>query len=349
MMARKTDWGWDANQNQGRTVDLRVGLDLYNASDQRRLGQLAWRTTEGVWPPGWLISPRPLVINPADAINTYHVRRFNLDVAVKVDELAGNSNKPLELTFTDDLTSHVSPIQIVAPVAVCDHRGNGPLKIDGDLKDWSQADTLQNGPLIRMMNRPSIQKQDLERSTTSSQIYSGWGNDSFYLAFTLHGCQGISGGAETNFIQYPLGRAWGEDVVETLVQALYADGTAGPILHIAAKPRGSCLVERKPDPRQGAAPWQSVAGEAILYGATVDTTNTADPIWRGEIAIPWEAINDPRHPGAHPMLMKFNFAQHKNITGESASWAGPIDSGRDENFTGLLYLRDPINPARRPE
>jgi hypothetical protein len=37
------------------------------------------------------------------------------------------------------------------------------------------------------------------------------------------------------------------------------------------------------------------------------------------------------------------------MTGESASWAGPVDSGRDEHFTGLLFLRDPANPGRRQE
>ena len=67
--------------------------------------------------------------------------------------------------------------------------------------------------------------------------------------------------------------------------------------------------------------------------------------WRGEIQIPWRAImaaaaegnNQPVEP---PTLLRFNFAQHRNATGESASWAGPIDFGRDDSFMGVLYLRD---------
>ena len=35
----------------------------------------------------------------------------------------------------------------------------------------------------------------------------------------------------------------------------------------------------------------------------------------------------------------------RHATGESASWAGPIDFGRDESFMGLLYLRD-LDAAR---
>jgi hypothetical protein len=122
------------------------------------------------------------------------------------------------------------------------------------------------------------------------------------------------------------------------------------VLHLVAKPRGGLVVERKTDLRPGVQAWGPIAGQAIHYGATLDVvTNPADPTWRGEIEIPWDAINDARHTGAHPTLLRFNFAQHKNATGESSSWAGPVDSGRDDNFTGLLYLRDPANPGRRPE
>jgi hypothetical protein len=46
-------------------------------------------------------------------------------------------------------------------------------------------------------------------------------------------------------------------------------------------------------------------------------------------------------------MLRFNFTQHKAVTGESSSWAGPIDFGRDENFMGLLILREPSNPGMR--
>jgi hypothetical protein len=40
-------------------------------------------------------------------------------------------------------------------------------------------------------------------------------------------------------------------------------------------------------------------------------------------------------------MLRFNFSQHRAATCESASWAGPVDFGRDESFTGVLYLRTP--------
>jgi hypothetical protein len=45
------------------------------------------------------------------------------------------------------------------------------------------------------------------------------------------------------------------------------------------------------------------------------------------------------------VLLRFNFAQHVHTTGQSATWAGPVDFGRDDSFMGLLYLREPNNPG----
>ena len=73
----------------------------------------------------------------------------------------------------------------------------------------------------------------------------------------------------------------------------------------------------------------------MRYIATLD-----GPIWRGEIAIPWKTISAER---GRPVLLRFNFTQHRTDTGESASWADPIDFGRDDAFTGLLFIRDNLN------
>ena len=40
LLARTTNWGWSANQAQGQSVDLRLGVDIYNASDTRLIGQM---------------------------------------------------------------------------------------------------------------------------------------------------------------------------------------------------------------------------------------------------------------------------------------------------------------------
>ena len=61
------------------------------------------------------------------------------------------------------------------------------------------------------------------------------------------------------------------------------------------------------------------------------------------MSIPWSAIVTPGE--AVPTLLRFNFSQHRTATGESASWAGPVDFGRDDGFTGALYLKETRTPG----
>jgi hypothetical protein len=345
LLARTTQWGWGVNPMGGNWVDLRLGVDIYNAADQRLMGALQWSAV----PPqsGWVIRPQPVVIPPNKAIGVFNVQRFDMDANVHLDGVTRESRKPIDLLFTNDLTGRQSLLRVVAPVAITDRRGPQPLKIDGSLEDWSEADAIQDGPMVRMLNRPAIQRLELQYASTPTNLYSGWSQDNLYLAFKLSGLQPISPGitAERNFVDYQFRRAWGEDLCQVLVQAVYQDGTEGPILHLVCKPRGGWFVERKVDPKQNAIPWQAVVGEAIRYAAQTKAEPGGNTLWFGELAIPWAAINDARHQGNRPTLLRFNFVQHKDATGESASWAGPIDFGRDENFTGLLYVRDPAAAA----
>jgi hypothetical protein len=231
-----------------------------------------------------------------------------MDASVNLDRLATESRQPIELLFTNQLTNRQSLLRVVAPVAISDRRR--PPNINGSLEDWSQADTIQDGPLVRMFNRPAVQKLELQYASTPTQIYSGWSPEELYLAFQVNGVQPSNGGVERSFVEYQL------------------------------------LVERKRRSQDSANPWEAVVGTAVRYAATLDAkpTNTT---WRAELAIPWDAMNDPKHQSARPTLLRFNFSQHKNATGESASWAGPVDFGRDDSFSGVLYLRDPANPGIR--
>ena len=343
LLGRTTSWGWSVNPGIGKWVDLRLGLDIYNAADQRLMGQLQWSAA----PQAWQFRPQPVEIPPNMAINVFNVRRFDMEASVNLDRVTVESRQPVDLLFVNNLTNRQSLLRIVAPVAICDRRGNAPLKIDGSLEDWSQADTIQDGPLVRMLNRPAIQKLELQFASTPTQIYSGWGQNDFYIAFKVNGAQpATAGGAERNFVEYQFRRAWEEDLCEMIVQPVYNDGSTGPVLHLVCKPRGQLFVERKTNPKENANPWEAVVGEAVRYAATTETKN-ADAVWRAELAIPWSAMSDGKHQNVQPTLLRFNFIQHKNATGETASWAGPIDYGRDENFTGLLYLRDPANPGVR--
>ena len=47
-----------------------------------------------------------------------------------------------------------------------------------------------------------------------------------------------------------------------------------------------------------------------------------------------------RLPGHHRDRHGQEDGQHQASTGESASWAGPVDHGRDDAFMGLLHLRE---------
>jgi hypothetical protein len=234
-------------------------------------------------------------------------------------------------------------MRFVLPVAVSDRR-EGALSIDGSLEDWTGADAIHNGPLLRMFNRPALQKQELEFATNPSALYTGWSAEQFYLAFNLSGISadargGGAGGARSkNFVDYQFRRAWGEDLCEILIQGVYIDNTLGPVTHLVCKPSGQLWLERKTPPPITA--WESFEGGAVRYGATVDTG-----VWRGELAIPWGTLISPGR--GVPSLIRFNFSQHHHASGESASWAGPIDHGRDDAFMGLLHLREPSTPGAR--
>jgi hypothetical protein len=172
-------------------------------------------------------------------------------------------------------------------------------------------------------------------------LYSSWADENFYLAFKVNGAAdgaAISAAAR-NFVDYQFRRAWGEDVCEVLVQPVYADNKLGPVVQVACKPGGAYWLERRTDPRTSVDPWQPVEGAGLRYACTLDHGT-----WRGEIAIPWKVINDPAK--GMPVLLRLNFSEHHGNSGQSASWAGPVDFGRDSDLMGLLYLRDVKAPGQ---
>jgi hypothetical protein len=261
-----------------------------------------------------------------------------MDANVDLGAITPSTRNPVELALVNVLNpNHPYTLQMVLPVAASERREGQPLDIDGDLGEWDAADALQDGPLVKLFDRPMIQRQDLEYASTPSRIYSTWGPQNFYLAFKVEGCALDQNQATKNYADYQSRRAWGEDLCEVLIQPIYIDNTVGPVTHLVVKPHGQLCIESKLDPRQNANPWQTVIGVDVRYGVGA----IKDGTWRGEIAIPWDVLNDPRHQGVRPSLLRFNFVQHKTTTGESASWAGPIDFGRDDAFMGLLHLREP--------
>jgi hypothetical protein len=313
-------------------VDLKLGIDIYNASD-RTPDENALQWSDG--PTGWHWRPQP---TPIPQLATYHVRRFVMNAHVEPSEVVNTEHKPSALTFTDGFTHEQSTVQMMLPLAISERR-EGKLKIDGDLSDWSSEDAIQTSPLVKMFDRPALQSRQMQMAATPTDIYTGWADENFYVAFKVSGIAGADLQATKNWISYQFRRAWDEDICQILIEAVYADGSTGPMVHVALKPNGAAWVERRLDPHLYADPWQPFEGSAVRYARTIKDGN-----WRGEVAIPWKAISDSSHKD-RPVMLRFNFSQHKTATGESASWTGPVDFGRDDQFMGILFLREQNNPG----
>lgn len=313
-------------------LGVRLGIDMYNASDSTPdQNTLQWTSL----PAGWQETrPQPVSIS---ALAGYQVARFFLNGRFNAEAISPASRRPVEVTFVNGFSKQNSLLKTILPVAASERREGG-LKIDGLLGDWDPADNIQDGPLVKMLDRPTLQQQGISYASTPSQIFSGWADDTFYTAFKVSGMSPSEGRNARNFAQYESRRAWAEDLTEILIQPVFHDNSLGPIMHLVCKPNGSIWVERKLDPKMHADPWQPFEGAAIRYAADVNGSD-----WRGEVAIPWKAITDD--PRKRPVLLRFNFTQNKMQTGESATWAGPVDFGRDDALTGALFIREQDNPG----
>ena len=333
LLARWAKWTLDAApaapqaRAAGNWLRLDLSLDIYNASDMTPdKNSLQWD------PPspqsGWQVRPQPVDVL---RLQTYHVQPATLSAEFNLDRITPDAGKPVGLRFINGFTKAAYPLSVRLPVAMCE-RHEGPLAIDGRLNDWSDADALQDGPLVLMMDRPDVQKQELRFVADSSKVYSAYGRENFYVAFSLEGLMPDEHQAH-NDVYYQARRAWGEDLCEVLIQPVYRDNFLGPVLHVVCKPNGADWTERKEDTAPPEVQWRPAAGAVVRYATT-----TTDGRWRGELAIPWKLINAPDKEA--PVLLRFNFCQHRRRNCESASWCGPVDFGRDPNMMGVLYLHN---------
>jgi len=340
ILPRTTQWTVGAPEPGfvGPWVNLRLGIDIYNASDtnleENKLGF-------DVPAKGWLVQPAPVTI---PKLTVYQVQRHPINARVDPLRTPVAKHEPVTLGFRSGYSGRQTPVEFVAPVTRSLRR-TAPLRMNGSLDDWTAYDAIQLGPLVKLMSRPAMQQHELEMASTETQIYSGWTDTDLFFAFRVEGLsKNGSVLAARNFVDYQYGRAWGEDLCQVVVQAVYEDGTTGPLVHAALKPGGNVWVERKLDPRLHVNPWENFnPNPMVRYVATLEPT-----VWRGELAIPWPSLiaesktDEFARQGKPnlPVMLKFNFVQHKRDTGESASWAGPIDIGRDDSFTGVIVLKE---------
>ena len=339
ILARTTKWtvGLPPPGEIGPWVNLQLGIDLYNASDTTpSANELSYKNLVA----GWEVAPQPVQI---PQLLTYQVVRRQMNARLDPSRVSNAKHEPVKIEYRSGYSGALTPLDFIAPVARTVRR-TAPLAINGSLDDWTGDDALQLGPLVKFMARPSVQAHVLERAATPTDLYSAWNDDKFYLAFRVEGISQAAGvQAGRNFVEYESGRAWAEDVCQVVMQGIYDDGTTGPLVHIALKPGGNTWAEQYGDPRLSVEPWQEF-DPGLKYAATAD-----GKIWRGELSIPWKALISPEKTETFarqakpnlPTIVKFNFIQHRRDTGESASWAGPIDTGRSDGFTGVLVLKEP--------
>jgi hypothetical protein len=341
LLPRSVKWEWDIGPDApaGNWLLARIGLDVYNPSDEQPAAgnQLQWTALAA----GWQVRPQPVEV---PVLRRFHVQRVNVDARFNLDQLSAASRAPLEIAMVDGLTAQAVRCRFRLPVAISERRERR-LTIDGSLDEWDAADALQlDWPLVRMLTRPAVQGDHAEAADSPASIYSTWSDEQFYVAFRITAGDGAGENIRSfhNFVDYQSRRAWGEDLCELLIQPLYVDNTPGPTLHVVCKPSGQ-WVERKAEARSddpGADPWHAFEGVDIRYASSVDAR---EHLWRGEVAIPWKALASSDR--GRPTLLRFNFIQHQNSTGQSASWAGPIDFGRDDAFMGVIQLREPNTPG----
>lgn len=325
LLGNATNW-WIDRINGEPQIHLQLGLDIYSAADHHpQSSRLVWGELFEPWQSA---SPRGAEV---PHLPRYAVSRAAINARMSAAQLR-REQRPVGANFIDGYTNRVFPLQVVAPAGRCERREGPPPRLDGSLDDWSSEDAIHQGNLIRMLDRPTVQNQYLSLATTSSAVYATQTATNLYIGFKLDGADAPVTNAERSFIDYDLRRAWGEDVCELLIQPIYADNSTGPVLHVAVKPRGQLEVSRRLNPKLNADPWQAFSSSDIRYAC-----NTQEAVWRGELAMPWDAIGQ-NAAGQMPVMLRFNFAQHRGRTGESATWAGPVDFGRTDRFTGLLYL-----------
>lgn len=320
MMPRRIDW---LPSDGG--INARIELDFYNASGAVPEGsrlEISVAELQQLVP-----NVRRLALA---ALPPYAIRPVAFAARADLERAVPGIHPSLELMFFHGLTNRGTPMRMMAPLSRINRLPVAPV-LDGSLEDWAPGDAVQTGPLVRMLSRPAVQQHEMPMGKDNVAVWAGESEKGPALAFRVQSGEEPAG-TRRNFVAFDAGRAWGENVVEMFFQPVYADGSVGPLLYVACKPNGVAWSERRLDPRLNVTPWQPFESNT-RYAATLDDQR----VWRGELSIPWSAILAERS-GERPVLLRFNFAQHRPDLLESATWAGPVDRSRDERITGCLLL-----------
>jgi hypothetical protein len=349
---------WDLTEWEGAArLILRLETGIYNPTDASPEGMtLSFAELPGGEMPAESIWQNPGSVS-VPPIATYEVAQVPLSTSAPVDALGyvfpTYQQAPLRITARNEYTGAAGTASAVAPAVIVDQRGQVPV-VDGLLGEWLGSEAIIDGRMVLMHDRPALQAGEVQRTAAAAQAYVAWTAEGLHIAFRLEGAAVDRGALRMtrNFVETEFRRIWGEDVCEILIQPVWTvsgDPTDGPLLHVVCKPDGA-FARRRVDRRTAAEPWQNFES-GMHFAATVDDSG----VWRAEVMLPWSAMRGSMTEQqlgelgreARPTLLRFNLSHHDGETGQSASWAGPIDFGADAKFTGALVLREAAGGDQR--
>lgn len=191
----------------------------------------------------------------------------------------------------------------------------GHVELDGKLNEWSASEVVHVGGLTRMLDRYAAQSGRPVAAAKPTEVLARWDDGALYLAFRSESV-GPPPAVATNQIAAESGRAFGRDVLRITLAP-----PGQPPVRILAKPQALTV--------------ESPGGSDITAASTVENGT-----WRCEVRIPAALLGGLR-PNA---VLPFNVVRHDATTGESSSWAGPLDRD-DQPWMGLLVISD-VTPSR---
>lgn len=208
-------------------------------------------------------------------------------------------------------------------------------ELDGSLSDWTDAEIIADGGLVRMLDRVSVQNASTPRSPKPTRVLMRWEKDTLFLALRVDAVSPPASNATrtgvTNFVRETDGRAYGEDLVRLVMKIGDRE------VRLLVKPSGVTIEAAPPQP--GAA---NTAADTttVKYAGAVEAG-----VWRAELRIPASML--VKGELTADTTLEFNLIRHDPETGESASWAGPLD--RDyQPLRGVILLVDRITtPEKR--
>lgn len=297
------------------TVPVAVGFELTEVGSEASVVTLpeGWAgVTTRSGQAGWMVTAE---ISPAGV--RYPVTR-------RADDLG----KPLPPHGTLVVETVSGPDRIrtqretIVPAALVFRAGSPPV-LDGSLGDWTEGELVADGGLVRMLDRSSIQTSSTPRSAKATRMLAKWDGDALYVAIRAEGAsRAVAAGSSgvTNFTREVAGRAYGEELVRIALGAGLGE------LRLLVKPSGVTV---------------EAGGGVGNAGGTVGGVKFASVVeggvWRAEMRIPAAML--PGVELAAGSAVQMNLVRHDAETGESSSWAGPID--RDyQALRGVLLLAD---------